>query len=72
VVLVSQQHEALVRNVLRVAAAEERIDLLGLRRIVDGAVGEHAAQDAMNGVIEARYGNLAILDSFFERLAEIG
>ena len=71
VIGVLQQDDALVSDVLGVVAAAEGIGNLGDGRIVDDAVGEHAAQDAMDRVVEAGHGDLAALDGGFERIAEV-
>ena len=68
---VLQQNDAFVGDVLGIVASAEGIDDLGDGRVVDDAVREHAAQDAMNHVIEARHRDLIALDSLLQRIAEV-
>ena len=71
VIGVFQQDDALVSDVFGVVAAAEGIGNLGDGRIVDDAVGEHAAQDAMDCIVEAGHGHLVDFDRGLERIAKI-
>ena len=53
-----------------VAAAEGIDDAARHGRLVDDAVGEHAAHDAVDHVVEAGLRNLAAEDGLLERLGE--
>ena len=56
---------------LRVVASAEGIDHGADGRIIDDTGGEHAAQDAVNHVIESRHGDLAVFDGFLQRRVEV-
>ena len=68
---VLQEHDALFGDVLGVVASAEGIDYGADGGFVDDACGEHAAQDAVDHVIEACLGDLAVFDGFLQRGAEV-
>ncbi len=69
---VLEQDDAFFFDLLGVVAAAEGIDdLFAMRRVVDDAVGEHAADDAVDHVVEAGLRDFAVEDGLLERVGEV-